>query len=264
MSGSLLAVDVGNTRAKWGLFSGRRLLVTGVLPGDDGRETEPDPVTRAAWPTAAPETIALAVTGSAEIGDVVRRALRHRHPGATFVEVATEEAFGGLVNSYGDPATMGVDRWLAMLGAWSRARGALCIVDVGTAVTVDVVAADGRHQGGWIAPGEALMRQALAVGTARVGAHGPALVHERWGSSTGACVALGCAAAEQGAAAAGVRAFLAEYREGYVFLSGGGAARVVDAIGQVAPSVTIDPALVLRGLAFRAGEDGADRNGSTV
>jgi type III pantothenate kinase len=57
--------------------------------------------------------------------------------------------------------SLGVDRWLAFNAAWARQPGPLCVVDVGTATTVDVVDARGRHCGGWILPGAEAARAGL-------------------------------------------------------------------------------------------------------
>jgi type III pantothenate kinase len=79
--------------------------------------------------------------------------------GIEFVTAAPE--FQGLTNGYLDPALLGSDRWLALIGAWTKARSALCVVDAGTAVKVDSVDAGGQHLGGLIAPGIHMMREAL-------------------------------------------------------------------------------------------------------
>jgi len=73
---------------------------------------------------------------------------------------ATQE-FQGLTNGYLDPALLGADRWLGLIGAWTMARTALCVVDAGTAVKVDGVDASGQHLGGLLAPGIHMMREAL-------------------------------------------------------------------------------------------------------
>src|SRR6202041_606934 len=73
---------------------------------------------------------------------------------------ATQE-FDGLTNGYLDPSLLGADRWLALIGAWTKARSALCVVDAGTAVKVDSVDALGQHLGGLIVPGIHMMREAL-------------------------------------------------------------------------------------------------------
>jgi type III pantothenate kinase len=73
---------------------------------------------------------------------------------------ATQE-FDGLTNGYLDPTLLGADRWLALIGAWTKVKSALCVVDAGTAVKVDSVDAKGQHLGGLIAPGIHMMREAL-------------------------------------------------------------------------------------------------------
>lgn len=66
-----------------------------------------------------------------------------------------------LKNAYPQPERLGVDRWLAMLGARISCQQALCVVDLGTATTLDAVDADGQHHGGWITPGLATSRDVL-------------------------------------------------------------------------------------------------------
>jgi len=72
---------------------------------------------------------------------------------------------GAVRNSYKDVNRMGIDRWLAMLAAYDRVGGPCVIVDGGTALTVDILAADGSHEGGYILPGLRLMRSSLVENT---------------------------------------------------------------------------------------------------
>jgi type III pantothenate kinase len=58
-----------------------------------------------------------------------------------------------------------VDRWLAMLAAWNLLRGPVCVIDCGTALTVDALDANGQHLGGLIVPGLGMMRDSLLEGT---------------------------------------------------------------------------------------------------
>jgi len=77
------------------------------------------------------------------------------------VTVASSAEFKGLRNAYQEPSTFGIDRWAAMIGARSEYSGALCVIDSGTATTVDVILADGQHMGGAIMPGIFTMRRSL-------------------------------------------------------------------------------------------------------
>ena len=70
---------------------------------------------------------------------------------------------GGLVVEGVDPAYLGVDRWLAMLGAHALYPDRnVMIVDSGTALTLDVVDRNGHFQGGLICPGLNTMLKAMA------------------------------------------------------------------------------------------------------
>jgi len=80
----------------------------------------------------------------------------------------TAAAAAGVRNSYADPSRMGVDRWLVMLAAWQRCRQSCCIIDCGSAITVDLLDDEGQHEGGYILPGLRLMRQVLEGATAGI------------------------------------------------------------------------------------------------
>jgi len=81
--------------------------------------------------------------------------------------VKSLDRYGDLINGYVEPERLGVDRWLAMLAVAEGAKPetAFCVIDCGSALTVDVVAEDGQHLGGMIVPGLTMMRSALIKGT---------------------------------------------------------------------------------------------------
>ena len=54
-----------------------------------------------------------------------------------------------------------MDRWLAMVGAFQLRRNAMLVVDLGTAVTADLVDENGLHLGGYICPGLSLLRKSV-------------------------------------------------------------------------------------------------------
>ena len=74
-----------------------------------------------------------------------------------------------MQNGYDDYRQMGVDRWLGILATRNRYSQAACIVDAGTAVTIDQVDASGTHLGGVIVPGLDLMRRSLLSDTGDIG-----------------------------------------------------------------------------------------------
>lgn len=84
-----------------------------------------------------------------------------RNFGVKPVAIESTAEFHGLRNAYPEPETFGVDRWAAMIGARSLYSGGLCVIDSGTATTVDLIDADGQHLGGAILPGIYTMRRSL-------------------------------------------------------------------------------------------------------
>lgn len=71
--------------------------------------------------------------------------------------------------AYDYPKTLGVDRWLGILGAEKLfPQQATLIVDTGTATTIDLLSSIGKHQGGWILPGIDLMFSSVLNNTKKV------------------------------------------------------------------------------------------------
>ena len=67
--------------------------------------------------------------------------------------------FGNLTLSYDDPSMLGADRFSAMLGAINHfPKTPLLIIDIGSAITLDVVDKTGLHHGGLIMPGIKALR----------------------------------------------------------------------------------------------------------
>lgn len=233
-----LLVDVGNSRIKWATLSEFGLgPMSAEAYGDDAL---PDELLQA-WQTVRPQTAWFSCVG----GAVVRERLAHwcaeQGVAASFVEPAA--GLGGLRSDYTAPEKLGVDRSLAMLGAWSEAREALCVVDCGTAVTIDLVAAEGRHLGGLILPGLKLMEQSLLGGATgiREGYEAPQQVAAGLGLDTASGVRRGALAAVCGA----VEHVLAENGGYSCVVSGGDGEAVVDGLSCEA---RYEPDLVLRGL----------------
>lgn len=172
----ILLVDIGNSRLKWALLedrdAGRRDVSACLLGGgaEAYEQADPGAVFQAAWHTvhAIRQVRAVCVAGDA-VATQLRQWVAARWGAACrFLHAGT--AVAGVRNAYRDPARLGADRWAALIGARSCAAGRVCVIDCGTAVTIDVLDAQGIHQGGLIAPGLALMRNSLLTGTVGVGA----------------------------------------------------------------------------------------------
>jgi type III pantothenate kinase len=80
-----------------------------------------------------------------------------------FIVARSRANWAGVSNGYYQPGKLGADRWLAILAAYKLAGGACLVIDVGTAVTVDLVTVSGEHLGGYICPGLRLMGDQLVA-----------------------------------------------------------------------------------------------------
>jgi len=71
-----------------------------------------------------------------------------------FALVESQKRYKSLVNSYENPKMLGSDRWLAMIASYEMnpVKGFI-LIDIGTAITIDVVDNSGLHLGGVIFPG---------------------------------------------------------------------------------------------------------------
>ena len=156
----ILELDVGNSRIKWRLLAEDDLAVVkaGHVPGFD----------ELLLVTELDAAITLARMCSVRGGDVNKRLedwVRAKHSIA-LVQASVTQSCGGVTNQYANVSRLGIDRWLAMLAAYRRAGGACMIIDSGTALTIDVVDAQGLHLGGYIIPGLRLMHSSLEANTA--------------------------------------------------------------------------------------------------
>jgi len=153
-----LVIDVGNTRLKWAWLTSTGLSDQQAVVH---RDAKPGMWTSALFESGQKPSRVLVsnVAGPAMAKTLTQLAKKKFKLTVEFV-TATQE-FQGLTNGYLDPALLGADRWLGLIGAWTMARTALCVVDAGTAVKVDGVDASGQHLGGLLAPGIHMMREAL-------------------------------------------------------------------------------------------------------
>ena len=74
-----------------------------------------------------------------------------------FIDKPTNKEIYGIKCAYDDYSKLGADRWLSMIAARNLTISAdpkpFCVIDVGTALTIDAVDIEGQHLGGLILPG---------------------------------------------------------------------------------------------------------------
>ena len=134
---SKLFIDIGNTTVKW-LFDG------------DYQSVSASEFSLDILPNA--EQVFVSCVGDASLLKGLE--------GMIFAKSCA--SFNGFKSSYLKPETLGVDRFLAMIGAMHYyPEQDLLIIDSGSALTFDLVLANGEHQGGLIAPGLAKLRSSF-------------------------------------------------------------------------------------------------------
>ena len=160
-----LLIDIGNTRIKWATLNGG---VLGELSAASHAAWGHDEITNTVLvQSIPPQRVVVANVGGSKIGELLREAVRSVwNVDAQFVH-STSQA-GDVRNAYPEPANLGVDRWMGMIGARAMERVPVCIVSVGTAMTIDALDGNGQHLGGVIVPGPDLMVTSLLRNTSEI------------------------------------------------------------------------------------------------
>jgi len=246
-----LLVDIGNTRVKWATLRGsKQSRMQAAAHQDSGLALRA--LVRDA-PRDVSRVIVVSVVAEA-LSRVLDDAARRRFDVAPEY-IASSRRACGVTNSYRDTWRLGADRWVSSIGAHALAGGrAVVIANVGTALTIDAVAAGGRHRGGAIIPGPKVMVESLLSGThgiRRRAQGGDASVRSMFATDTASALAAG----SQFAAAAFIDRAVAEAALAFrsrpvLFLTGGAAPTLERHLVTRAREV---PDLVLRGLAVFAG-----------
>ena len=237
----ILDIDIGNSRTKW------RLLARGAQAASkqgvvNGRDLEQ--LSEALGREPDIERIRIAsVAGAAFEEKINRWALARFNAEPEYAQVASE--CGGVSNAYEQPQHMGVDRWLAMLAAYQQFNCACYVVGCGSAITVDRITQEGRHEGGYIVPGLMMQASALLNSTDKVKIQLTQRFEIReagFASNTQDAVMSGILAL-----AVGGITQLTNNGDGPVILSGGDALLVSS---KLSGNISLEPELVMRGLAI--------------
>ncbi len=237
-----LLIDLGNSRLKWAHSAAGRWGtgdalhaqqdISAVLDGAWERFGKPARIVMA---SVAPSPVRVALI------DWCRR---HWALEPIVIHARSEQL--GVKHCYTQPEALGADRWAALIAVHGLMQGNACIVDCGTAVTVDALAADGQFRGGAIFPGLRLLRESLLRGTGGIRA-AEGRTDSALGCSTADAVAGGTQHGLVGAVALLVAEQIAALGgQAEVFLTGGDAPLMR---AHLKPPVHEVPDLVLKGLA---------------
>jgi type III pantothenate kinase len=245
----MLLVDIGNTAVKWALHG----------PGDGvqgGRIVHHGHDMATAFSTAwgelpGPGRIVVANVA----GDTVAASLADwtdMHWSLEPEFIRTEKAAGGVSNAYDIATDLGVDRWAALVGAHHHVDGPVCVIDCGTAITIDLLSAEGQHLGGVILPGVGLLKGVLLEETANVLSSQGERTPEPAATNTGAGVHNGAVHMAVAAIDRIVDSHVASQGDALeLVITGGDASEMLTLLAR---RVRHEPELVLKGLAILAGE----------
>lgn len=246
-----LELDAGNTRLKWRISEQR---APGIF----------DTVRTGALPINASEQECIALLANQVIlesggsitkvlvanvrGEDFARHLQRWSRRALDVEPQFAEASlscRGVTNGYTTPGRLGIDRWLAVIAAFHAAKGACCVVDCGTAITVDVVDGRGQHKGGFILPGIQMQCMALQQKSAPLIADGFSNPSRALGQTTGAAISNGILAAICGMLGSLCVSEKSDCKALKIVLTGGDASLILPLLGLTAQ---LETHLVLDGI----------------
>ena len=244
-----LLFDVGNTRLKWGVLRKDRIVRTGVIDHDKLKQQGFSPLTTR-LPASADYVLVSNVAGTVfatRLASVIGI-----HCGIDIHFARSEKAAYGVKNGYRQPRRLGVDRWVGLVGARAETRSAVCVVDAGTAVTIDAMDKTGQHLGGQIIPGPRLMTAVLSNETNDIGSPTGTVRDPHPGiglfaSNTGGAVQSGTISAVCGAIERAAKTMRSAGLRPKIVLTGGDASRILK---QLDGNVLHRPHLVLQGLAY--------------
>lgn len=161
----MLTIDVGNTRLKWAIWEKGQMTRSDECVHDGLFENR---LFERCLPelTALEEVCVVNVAGKGAESALKKWLLEKSEAKLFFLK--TEKKCCGVTNAYVNPSQHGVDRWAALIAAKSLTDTAVCVIDIGTAVTIDFMDDKGAHQGGKIMPGLRMMQKALTANTADI------------------------------------------------------------------------------------------------
>ena len=237
-----LLIDAGNTNIKFTLFDGGTF---NSIHFDALKNLEP-----------LPEFAVLSSVAKQTAVQPILDWLRAKQ--ITFHIVKVETTAFGVQCAYSNTQNLGVDRWLAILGAnaeWPNQN--LVVVDAGTAMTVDVITptqSGAAHLGGWIIPGLSLMQDSICQLAPGVFSDSN-IKPEHLGTDTPSALYHGCLHALVGAVHQAL-SLLENQTEVIVVITGGDSEVLAAMLQQQSVPVVQDKNIVFKGLSLFLPKEG--------
>ncbi len=167
----ILAIDIGNTNIKFGVFSGEELLSTMRISTE--RKCTADE-----YGTIVQDLLKQSNHTVKDVSGVVMSSvvpalnytMEHMctHFFGTRPLVISHQTTTGITVDYDTPNGLGADRIVGMASAYHLYGGPLITIDFGTATTFNLIDKNGRFFGGAIAPGVKTGAEALVERTAKL------------------------------------------------------------------------------------------------
>lgn len=155
-----LLIDLGNSRLKWAMGAPDAWQVRNLPARDPGAIVDQN------WRELPPpdKVVIASVTDRERLDSLTQWIERHWSLTPHVLKSQSEQL--GVENCYHDPVRLGADRWAALIAARHMGPSSTCVVDCGTAVTVDTLSSAGKFLGGVIFPGLGPLRASLVQATA--------------------------------------------------------------------------------------------------
>lgn len=245
----LLAIDIGNTHTVLGTFSGENLLAYWRIATDRQRTADEYGVLilqligNSGLDPAAIDGVAIACVVPPALQTFITAA---RHYLNCEPVVASTQNRSGLQIRYNPPHAVGADRVANAVAAMNKYRLPAIVVDLGTAITFDVISKDAEYLGGAITPGVNISLEALSARAAklpRIELRCPATAI---GTTTEESMQSGVVFGAAGAVDSIVRRIKAELSGDPIVIATGGLAKVIAAASREVQIV--DEQLTLIGL----------------
>ncbi len=235
-----LLIDMGNTRLKWAVASNDQIISGLPLLNKEINQANLEKC----WQKVPhPKRIAISCVNNIMLDPVIS-IIQKLWQSTDIVLVKSQAQALGVINAYSQPDKLGVDRWLALLAAWQIYRQASCIVDCGTAITLDLIDAEGHHLGGLICPGLTLMEKSLEIGTTALFVDGTTIPATTLAKNTESAIHNGTLLAAIGLIE---HVLVKSNPNTQLILTGGDAPFIAE---QLDLPCIVDPEIVLRGLQF--------------
>jgi type III pantothenate kinase len=161
----LLAIDIGNSTTKFGVFDGAKLITRFSIP-TQRNQTADEINDSAAVNLNYPVSAVIVSSVVPELNDSFQKFAATRF-GLKAVFVNHSLDFG-LKIKYNPPESLGIDRAVAAFAAREKYGKPVIVCDFGTATTIDYVNRDGEFAGGTITPGIKTLADSLFQKTSKL------------------------------------------------------------------------------------------------